>query len=207
MGNAQFKRYLGELQKVSAWLLANKLSLNISKSNFLLISSRKTDKSIKLKINSKDLKQENYTKYLGVIIDNNLNWKLHIKQINLKLSKGIGVLYKLRHLVPKQSLKTLYSSFIQSHVLYGILNWGCAKKTTLEPLKRNLRKAVRVINFANYTAHSEPIFKRLKIFNFDKLYMLETAKMMFQINTDKTILEGEFVKTKNLHKYNGKCVV
>ena len=191
-----------ELQKVSAWLLANKLSLNISKSNFLLISSRKTDKSIKLKINSKDLKQENYTKYLGVIIDNNLNWKLHIKQINLKLSKGIGVLYKLRHLVPKQSLKTLYSSFIQSHVLYGILNWGCAKKTTLEPLKRNLRKAVRVIDFANYTAHSEPIFKRLKIFNFDKLYMLETAKMMFQINTDKTILEGKFVKTKNLHKYN-----
>ncbi len=117
-----------ELQKVSAWLLANKLSLNISKSNFLLISSRKTDKSIKLKINSKDLKQENYTKHLGVIIDNNLNWKLHIKQINLKLSKGIGVLYKLRHLVPKQSLKTLYSSFIQSHVLYGILNWGYAKK-------------------------------------------------------------------------------
>ncbi len=106
-----------ELQKVSAWLLANKLSLNISKSNFLLISSRKTDKSIKLKINSKDLKQENYTKYLGVIIDNNLNWKLHIKQINLKLSKGIGVLYKLGHLVRKKSLKTLYSSFIESHVL------------------------------------------------------------------------------------------
>ena len=89
--------------------------------------------------------------------------KLHIKQINLKLSKGIGVLYKLRHLVPKQSLKSLYSSFINSHVLYGILNWGCASKTILEPLKRNLRNAVRIIDSANCTAHSEPIFKRLKI--------------------------------------------
>ena len=112
------------------------------------------------------------------------------------------MLYKLRHLVPKQSLKTLYSSFIQSHVLCDILNWGCANKTTLEPLKCNLRKAVRVIDFANYTAHSDPIFKRLKVFNFDKLYWLETAKMIFQINNDKTYLEGEFIKTKNVHKYN-----
>ena len=176
--------------------MANKLSLNVSKSNFLLISSRKDNRSINIKINDKYLKQENYTKYLGVIIDNKLNWKLHIKQINLKLSKGIGVLYNLRPLVRKQSLKSLYSSFIQSHVLYSILNWGCANRTTLEHLKCNLQKAIRVIDFANYTAHSEPIFKRLKIFNFDKLYKLETAKMMFQVSHNKCSLDNEVIKTK-----------
>ncbi|MCP4484704.1 MAG: reverse transcriptase family protein, partial [Flavobacteriaceae bacterium] len=173
-----------ELVKVSSWLLANKLSLNVSKSNFLLVCSRKPNRDIQLKINNTNLKQENYTKYLGVMIDEKLNLKLHLKQINLKLSKGIGILYKLRHLVPKETLKTLYSSFIQSHILYGILNWGCANKTALEPIKRNLRKAIRVIDFAHHTAHSEPIFKRLKIFNFVKLYTLETAKIMFEINKD-----------------------
>ena len=71
-----------ELKKVSVWLLANKQSVNVSKSNFLVISSRKSDKNIKLKINNKELKQENYTKYLGVIIDDKLNWKLYIKQIH-----------------------------------------------------------------------------------------------------------------------------
>ena len=71
-----------ELKKVSVWLLANKQSVNVSKSNFLVISSRKIDKNIKLKINNKELKQENYTKYLGVIIDDKLNWNLYIKQIN-----------------------------------------------------------------------------------------------------------------------------
>ena len=71
-----------ELKKVSVWLLANKQSVNVSKSNFLIISSRKIDKNIKLKINNKELKQENYIKYLGVIIDDKLNWKLYIKQIN-----------------------------------------------------------------------------------------------------------------------------
>ena len=78
-----------ELKKVSEWLLANKQSVNVSKSNFLVKSSRKIDKNIKLKINNEELKQENYTKYLGVIIDDKLNWKLHKKQINLKISKYI----------------------------------------------------------------------------------------------------------------------
>ena len=69
-------------------------------------------------------------------------------------------------------------------------------------LRRNMRKVVRVIDFANYTAYSEPIFKRLKIFNFDNLYRLQTAKMMFQISNEKMSLESEFVKTKILHRYN-----
>ena len=71
-----------ELKKVSVRLLANKQSVNVSKSNFMVISSRTIDKNIKLKINNKELKHENYTKYLGVIIDDKLNWKLYIKQIN-----------------------------------------------------------------------------------------------------------------------------
>ena len=84
-----------------------------------------------------------------------------------------------------------------------MLNWGCANKSILEPLKRNLRKAIRVADFAPYTAHSDPIFKQLNILNFDKLYRLETAKFMFQVITDDDYgnLGNEFVKTKQLHSY------
>ena len=93
----------------------------------------KNNRAINIKINEENLKQETYSKYLGVLIDEKLNWKQHINQLNTKISKSIGILYKLRHLVPKSTLVTLYNSFIQSHVLYGLLNWGCANKTTLEP--------------------------------------------------------------------------
>ena len=110
-----------QLAKVAEWLLANKLSLNVSKSNFLIISPKKVIKTINLSLNNKKLKQENYTKYLGIIIDEQLNWKQHIKQVNIKISKGIGIIYKLRHFVPKNILHMLYNSFIQSHALYGIL--------------------------------------------------------------------------------------
>ena len=98
----------------------------------------------------------------------------------------------------------LYNLFIQSHALYGILNWGCAKKLILEPLKRNLQKAIRVTDFAPCTAHSDPILKLFRLLNFDKLYKLETAKFMFQINKDSsyTTLGHECFKTKRLLRYN-----
>ena len=89
-------------------LLANKLSLNASKSNFFIIGPKKVIKTINLSINNEKLKQENYTKYLGIIIDEKLNWKQHIKQVNIKISKGIGIIYKLRHFVPKNTLSMLY---------------------------------------------------------------------------------------------------
>ena len=115
-------------------------------------------------------------------------------------------MYKLRHFVPKTTLRTLYNPFIQSHAMYGILNWGCPNKSTLETIKCSLRKAVRVADFASYTAHNDPIFKRLKLLNFDNLYKLETGKFMFQINKDASYstLGAEFLKTKNLHHYNAR---
>ena len=66
-------------------------------------------------------------------------------------------------------------------MLYGILNWASAAKTNLEPLKRSLRRAVRVIDLAKYQAHSEPLFKKYNLLNFDNMYKIEVAKFMFDI--------------------------
>ena len=188
-----------ELTNISDWLLANKLSLNVSKSNFLIINphQRKIDKPIALQIDNEKLEQKDYAKYLGVLVDKRLSWKQHIKQLNIKISKSIGLLYKTRHLVPLETLCTLYNSFIQSHMLYGILNWGSAYNTNLEPLKCNLRKAIRVIDFAKYQAHSKPLFKKYSLLNFDSMYKLEVAKFMFDIyHENGEIFNDLFIKTK-----------
>ncbi len=96
-----------ELSKVSDWLIANKLTLNVDKSNFLLISpSRKnTTNKINLSINNEAIAQKDCIKYLGVLLDKNLSWKNHIQHVKLELSKGIGILAKLRHYVPQNIFK------------------------------------------------------------------------------------------------------
>ena len=83
-----------EIKNFSEWLLANKLSLNVVKSNFLIIRPHKNNRAINLKRNDQKLKQEAFSKYLGVLIDEKLNWKHDVNQLTTKISKSIGILYK-----------------------------------------------------------------------------------------------------------------
>ncbi len=103
-----------ELNKVSDWLIANRLTLNTGKSNFLVIHSKqkKRNHNIKMCINSNYLEEKEYVKYLGVLIDKNLSWASHIQQNKLKISKNLGILAKLRHNVTKPILRNIYNAFI-----------------------------------------------------------------------------------------------
>ena len=77
------------LIKVSKWLQVNKLTLNIKKTQVILFNAKnkKKKESLKLKINGENIKQVNSTKFLGIIIDSQLNWKQHIAHIQHKISK------------------------------------------------------------------------------------------------------------------------
>ena len=131
-----------ELENVSDWLIANKLTLNISKSNFLVIHPlrKKLASEIELKLNNEPLTNVEDTKYLGVIIDKNLSWKSHIQMVNTKISKGIGILSKVRHFVPQSILLNIYNAFVLPNILYSLLNWGSASNTALDPLHKKLKK-------------------------------------------------------------------
>ena len=91
-----------------------------------------------------------------------------------------------------------------SHVYYGLLNWGSANSTALESIRRNLRKTVRIIDFAKRQAHSQPIFTKLALLNFDDTYKkhkCEVAKFMFDINSTRGNFQNSFQKASSIHSY------
>ena len=194
-----------ELANISDWLIANKLSLNTKKSNFLVTTpGHKKSKNIKICINNEEIAESNSVKYLGVLIDNNLNWKPHIQQTKLKIAKSIGVLSRLRHLASKEILVSIYNAFIQPHLNYGIINWGGTYTSILEPLRKVMKHAVRLITFQPRTAHSQPLFKKLRILCFDDCYRLESAKFMHDINNNMLGKQfcDLFLLTKCKHNMN-----
>ena len=80
--NAETENTLNtELHKVSDWLAANKLSLNVGKSNFIIFSLGNKKKSLNILINNLPVSEKTVTKYLGTLMDNKLNWKQHIQMI------------------------------------------------------------------------------------------------------------------------------
>ena len=96
-------------------------------------------KTPNIKINNRTIEEKKHTKYLGILIDNTLCWKTHIHHVNMKLSKGIGVLAKLRHYLPKKMLRTLYFAFIQPYINYSLINWGSAANYNLQPIRISIK--------------------------------------------------------------------
>ena len=114
-----------ELSCISEWLKIKKLSLNIKKTHFMIFSIMGAIKpEIDLHIEGHKIHESSETKFLGVYIDSNLTWKYHINSISRKIAKGIGIIMKARKLLDKESLVTLYHSFIYPYLCYCNHFWG-----------------------------------------------------------------------------------
>ena len=172
-----------ELEKVAGWLAANKLSLNVKKSNFLHFHYGKDQKKpLNIKINNTQVEEKESTKYLGTFIDNKLSWKIQIQHIKTKLARGIGMISKIRYFVDEACLLKMFYSFVQSHINYNILNWSCTLKTNLAPIENKLKKAIRVISFAQTMYdHTDPLFKQHNILPFHKHVSFRKALFMWKL--------------------------
>ena len=80
------------------------------------------------------LECKDYVKYLGVLLDTNLSWKFHIDSVALKISRIIGVIARLRQLVPLTTLLSIYRSLILPYLSYGLAAWGQAAKTQIQKI-------------------------------------------------------------------------
>ena len=127
-----------ELKKVCEWLTVNRLSPNIQKSNYVIFHppQKKIDREIANTGQYLSLDRKNYVKFLGVFIDSNLKWSHHINYVALKISRIVGIIARLRHFVPTQTLLVIYRSLILPYLTYGICVWGHASKFFLNKLLR-----------------------------------------------------------------------
>ena len=159
-----------ELIKVGNWLHLNKLSLNYSKSTFMLTKSLKNNSnlsetcSFQIKINDSCFQRTTCAKYLGILIDSSLDWPFHVQYIKSKLVRASYLFYKIRNVVSIDVLKTLYFSLVHSHLKYGIVSWGTATNSVLQPLEVVHNNILRTTTYNNYRCHITPLCINLSIF-------------------------------------------
>ena len=169
-----------EGNKVIKWLNANKLIINLSKTNCMLFSNKRGEPQIRIKLDDTELEVQTESTFLGVIIDNKLTWKSHIKHISNKISKSIAILRILRWSFPKQILRMIYMYVIFSYLNYCNLIWGSACNSTLEPLFRLQKKAIRLVNNTHYLDHTAPIFKSLEILTLHDVFKLNCLIFIYK---------------------------
>ena len=138
-----------DLANTTNWFNSNLLTLNLEKSSFLLIGGPRKLKlcgEVKLVVQGKQIKRSTTTKYLGIVIHENMTWGDHIRTVCSKVNRRIGVLKQVRHILPKQELVALYNSIVLPLMDYGDLVWGDKNnKTLMMDLQIMQNKAVKVI--------------------------------------------------------------
>lgn len=191
-----------ELNRINSWLKTNKLSLNASKTRYMIFHKpRKQIPALNLTIENAMVARCSTFNYLGIHFNEHLTWNDHVKHISLKISRTIGRINCLKHLFPKRVLLTLYNSLILPHLNYGILAWGSRAHVVYKLQK----KALRVISGSKYNAHSSPLFKSNHLLKVDDIHKLQQLSFFFKWKNNRLPhFFNSFTLTSNrqMHGYN-----
>ena len=104
-----------------------------------------------LKINNYEIKRSSSIKFLGVMVDEHLNWKDHINIIENKLSKNLGLLHKAKQFLNAKAMKSLYFSFIHRFLTYGNIVWCSTSKNKTKKLLSKQKQAIKSFQWQTFT--------------------------------------------------------
>ena len=128
----------------------------------------------RLKLADTEIESVDQFNFLGITLDKHLNWNAHTNKLVGKISRNTGMLNKIKLFLPS---RILYSSLILCQLSYGILIWGQNYKRIFKLQKR----VMRIITCSKYNAHSEPLFKELKLLNLDDIRKLQELKFYYKL--------------------------
>ena len=204
--NVLYNTMNNELYEVCNWFKCNKLSLNASKTNLMLLGTAYKTKnayvSRSIHLDGCQLTRITTTKFLGMTINENLTWKPHIEMF--VCSRNLGVLNKVKYFLPKNSLYQLYSSFISPYLSYGILLWGNASTQYMTKVFKLQKRALRIILNSSYLSHTKPLFEKYNTLNIFEIYSKEVGIFMYKYRKGFLLLSVDHVFTElgSNHEYN-----
>ena len=148
-----------QLDKLSTWLNANKLSLNVSKTNFMVLSRKKINNTLIVSINERVY----ITRFLGVLIGHQLDWTDHIKRITNKIAKNVSVMNRVKQLLNSDALYSLYCTLIMPYLNYCCEAWGNTYKSRIHPLHMLQQRLCESVNMKGSCHTQDQSFSTLKL--------------------------------------------
>ena len=154
-------------------------------------------------INGSSILEVDSAKFLGVIIDNKLNWLEHIKCISRKIAKGTGIIIKARKSFESETLLNLYNALILPHISYCAHIWGTTASIHLQRLYVLQKKIVRIICGVHPRTHTEPLYKALHVLNVEQIRDYSVALFMYKLTNCMlpSMFENMFISTSDVHDY------
>ncbi|XP_068704692.1 uncharacterized protein [Montipora foliosa] len=166
-----------ELKKITCWFYTNKLSINVKKSNFIIFRPRQNRQTLDLAFN--------------------------INNVARKVSKAVGIIYKSSFCLDNSSLQILYFSLIYPYLFYCVSVWASTYPSNLRRLITLQKRVIRIMSKSAFDAHTDPLFKNLKILNLESIYKFQVGKFMYQYRSGllPDSFNNMFLVTHQVHSY------
>ena len=194
---------------ISSWVTANRLTINIEKTCFIIFppSTQNIDQySFTITLNSVPLKRVSSTKFLGLIIDEKIEWVAHLNDLCIHLRKFIGIFYKLSQFIPVKILKLLYFALIHSKLLYGILLYANTYNSYLHDLIVLNNRLVGIIQKKNRFTPTDNLYKAFNTLPIDllfKLHIYTHAHCLFYKSPSlPPVLHSNTILNLHIHEHN-----
>lgn len=161
------------LGNIINWLNSNNLIINLDKTKLMTFKNRGDLTKLDVNYLNKKIETIDITKFLGIYIDHNLNWKAHAEHIRSKLNQFSYALYMLAKVSNIETVITSYHAYAGSILRYGVVFWGnsCLK----EDVFKGQKKCIRAMCKLQQTDSCRPYFVKLKILTLPSLFILEVA--------------------------------
>ena len=197
----------GTLSNINKWLITNKLHLNIDKTKYVIFSLKDKPPDLNLTIGNSNIGRKHVQKFLGAYIDDKMTFAEHTKKIATKLSQGIGVIRKIKRIVPRGVLKQLFYAFIYSKFTYAIICYGSAYLNQLQRLKSLIKRALKLI--LNRSPITPVICKNEGIFDYDMAYEYFMCINMYRILclNSHNFLENRVLSYQTNHPHETRSVL
>ncbi len=122
-------------------------------------------------------------------------------KISNKISRNIGILNRLKHYLPIETKTLIYNSIILSHINFGLLIWGYS----CERIVKLQKKCVRIITLSKYNAHTDPLFKQLRLLKASDIFTVQILKFYYKFRHQQLpnyLLQFPFTYNRDTHQHN-----
>lgn len=204
------------INKLINWLDKNNLTVNLNKSVFIQFN-KSYNSNFNINLNIPKLKEVTHTKFLGVTVDENLNWKAHVEQVSNKINRFVYALRQIKNVTNLKTAISCYHAYVESMLRYGLIMWGNSTDQNRAFVAQ--KKCIRAMYGIPPDESCRPIFKELGLLPLPSLYIYEIC--MFVMKHKKLFIIADDVNPRSrrdplrlllndvarLTKFNKSCLV
>ena len=197
----------GTLKDVKTWFNLNNLSLSIGKSSCVLFHGIKQDPKLNfqgLKVGREVIPRTKCVKYIGLHLDELLNFDYHVNELCKSLTKYFGVFYHMKHTINNKIARTIYYTCLHSRIKYGIEIYGTTSDKNMKKIQTLQNKLLRLLLNKNPLYSTDQLHAEMKILKIVDVHKHCTLQFVYKCTTGDQIIKFRdyFTARNEIHSYN-----